>query len=235
MMADSPGDPIDFDRQFYGRRRGRVLRIVPRTLTERRLPALRLDLAVPAPPSLGPLFATPVTDFHLEIGFGSGEHLAWLAERHSGVGFIGVEPFVNGVAALVGHIDARGLDNIRIHDHEVAPLLHWLPDSSIGRTYVLFPDPWPKRRHRKRRLIGPETLRRLARVMRSGAELRVASDVDDYVATTLAAIRGSAEFHWPVETDARWRDDRVGWPPTRYERKAIAAGRRCRYFRFVRR
>ena len=199
------------------------------------LPRLRPDLLAAPPQPLTRLFAPGTREVWLEIGFGGGEHAAWQAANHPQIGLIAAEPFVNGVAALAGKIEADGLGNIRLHDEEVRPLLDWLPPASIARAFILFPDPWPKRRHWKRRIVSPATLAALARVMTPGAQLRVATDIGDYVRTTLLAVMSSRDFDWPALNPAEWRERSPDWPATRYEAKAIAAGRRCYYFRFRRR
>ena len=200
----------------------------------RLLPLLRPDLSKPAPQPLTALFAAPVREVWLEIGFGGGEHLAWQAEQHPDVGIIGAEVFEMGVIQLATRVDSEKLENIRLYDEEAQDLLAWLPPASIARAFILFPDPWPKRRHIKRRIVSPATLAALARVMPSGAELRVATDIADYVRTTLLAVMASPDFVWPAMQPSDWRERSPDWPPTRYEAKALAAGRRCYYFRFVR-
>ncbi len=225
--------------RYYGRRKGRPLRPGRSALIERLLPSLRLS-ALPGEGAfdLRKLFDKPVQDVWLEIGFGSGEHLAWQAARNPEIGFIGAEPFVNGVAKLLAAIERERLDNIRIVDDDVRPLLHDIAlraPASIGRAFVLFPDPWPKSRHHKRRVIGPETLADLALVLRDGAELRLASDVDGYVAWMLAHVLAEPAFQWLARRPGDWRTRPEDWPQTRYEAKAVAAGRRPTFLRFMRR
>ena len=222
-------------RHFYGRRKGHPLTHAQQDRLDRLLPTLGLDLAKPAPALLNTLFAEGTREVWLEIGFGAGEHLAWQAEHNPDIGLIGVEPFVNGMAQLCARCEASGLANIRLFDDEAQILLGWLPPQSIARTFILFPDPWPKRRHQKRRIVSPKTLAALARVMVPGAELRIATDIADYVRTTLLAISRSPDFVWPAMTPGDWRVRTADWPATRYETKAIAAGRPCYYFRFNRR
>ena len=221
--------------QTYGRRKGHRLSARKQSLLETLLPGLRLDLEHAAPDPLTRLFDAPVRDVSLEIGFGAGEHLAWRAGSEPDRGFIGCEPFINGVASLLGRIEGSDTGNIRLHDGDARAVLDWLPERSLARVFVLFPDPWPKARHRKRRLIEPETLGRLARVMQSGARLRVASDIGDYVRTTLLAIRGSPDFEWTARGPRDWRERPADWLETRYERKALREGRRCTYLSFERR
>ncbi len=189
----------------------------------------------PAPSSLRGLFAEPVTDVWLEIGFGSGEHLLWQAERHPTIGFIGCEPFINGVSSLLGQIEASGIKTIRIHDGDAREVLDWLPDASLGRVFLLFPDPWPKKRHQKRRLLTAETVGQLARVLKPGGAFRFASDDGDY------AGRGAPPHprQRRLRLDRRsapddWRRRPSDWPETRYERKALSAGRKPAYLNFRR-
>lgn len=182
---------------------------------------------------LASLFPRPVEAVHLEIGFGGGEHLAAAAAAPA-TGFIGCEPFVNGMAKLLARIEAGRLDNIRLWDEDAAVLIDRLPPASLGRAYLLFPDPWPKRRQRKRRFVSDANLARLARVLASGAELRFATDIDDYAGWTLARIRRSAEFRWQAAGPDDWRHPWPDWPGTRYEAKADGAGRPASYLTFVR-
>ena len=198
------------------------------------LPSLRLPLAEPAPSPLTRLFAQPVTEVWLEIGFGSGEHLVWQAEHHRHAGFIGCEPFINGVASLLGKIETLGLDTIRIHDGDARDVLAWLPPNSISRIFILFPDPWPKKRHQKRRLVSPDAVADFARVLRQGAELRFASDSGDYAGEALLTILSSRAFAWTAERPKDWRVRPFDWPETRYERKALSEGRKPAYLSFRR-
>jgi tRNA (guanine-N7-)-methyltransferase len=170
----------------------------------------------------------------LEIGFGSGEHLLWQAERHEDIGFIGCEPFINGMGTLLGAIDEHGIRSIRVHDGDAREVLAWLPDRSIGRIFLLFPDPWPKRRQQKRRLLAAEAIGELARVLVPGGELRFASDSGDYAAQALLLMRQSGTFRWRAERAADWRERPADWPETRYERKALSEGRKAIYLGFDR-
>jgi tRNA (guanine-N7-)-methyltransferase len=219
----------------FGRRKGHALSARKQALLEGLLPRLRIDLKGPPPARLGALFAPPATKVALEIGFGAGEHLASQASAHPDWGFIGCEVFINGVAALLAQIEERGLENVRIHDGDARELLGWLPDASLNRVFILFPDPWPKKRHHKRRLVSLETLGELARVMRPGAQLRIASDIPDYIRTSLAATRRVGAFEWTATGPSDWRERSADWPQTRYERKALREGRTPRYLTFVRR
>lgn len=197
-------------------------------------PAVRPDLAKPPPESAAALFATPVSRVWLEIGFGGGEHLVWQAQHHPDVGIIGCEPFEEGVVKVLTLIEAHAIANIQVHPDDVRPLLRWLPEGSLDRAFVLFPDPWPKARHRKRRLVSTPLLDQLARVMKPGAELRLATDIGDYARTMLVALTRHASFRWTATGPSDWRTRPVDWPPTRYETKALREGRRCTYLRFVR-
>lgn len=218
----------------YGRRKGRPLSARKEHLLKELLPRLRLDLKTPAPGRFRGLFPVPVGEVWLEIGFGSGEHLLWQAEHHKDVGLIGCEPFINGVASLLGALETRGLETIRIHDGDAREVLTWLPDHSVGRIFMLFPDPWPKKRQMKRRLLAAETVEELARVLAPGTELRFASDDADYAAAALALIGQSGAFTWLATRPADWRERAADWPETRYERKALSEGRTPIYLRWRR-
>jgi tRNA (guanine-N7-)-methyltransferase len=222
------------DLRSYGRRRGRKLSPRQAALFEHALPPIAIPLSQPPPAEPGELFAPPALEVWLEIGFGGAEHLIWQAQANPRVGFIGCEPFQDGVAKALSAIGEANLANIRIHADDARPLLRWLPDAAIARAFILFPDPWPKRRHHKRRLVSHATLTELARVMRPGAELRVATDVGAYARAILWAVRQQQSFRWTAEGPADWRQRGADWPATRYEAKALTAGRRCTFFRFRR-
>jgi len=200
------------------------------------LPRLSIPAGTDAlPPDT--LFAPDCQEIWLEVGFGDGSHLAAQAEANPHIGLIGCEPFVNGVAHLLEQIETAGLRNVRIYQDDARQLISRLPSASLARVFVLFPDPWHKKRHHKRRFITPETLDELARVMRPGAELRFASDSADYVAWTVRVLGAHCSFSVAAEqpSDTQSRQNRPDdWPPTKYERKALAAGRRPAYLRFIR-
>lgn len=206
---------------LYGRRKGKRLRTGQEQLLGTLLPRLRVGAEGALLPG--------VTSTTLEIGFGGGEHLAAQARRDPDRGFIGCEPFVNGMAKLLAVIEAEGLSNVRLWDRDATELLPLLPEGAIDTVYVLYPDPWPKRRQRKRRLLSDETLRGLARIMRSGAELRFATDIDDYAGWVLARVLRSADFAWTATRADDWRRPWNGWPGTRYEAKAAHEGRTPAY------
>jgi tRNA (guanine-N7-)-methyltransferase len=219
---------------FYGRRKGHPLRSAQAGLFETLLPLLAIDLSKPAPSDLTDLFGTPVQDVRLEIGFGGGEHLLSEAAQHPATGFIGAEPFLNGMAKALAAIQAGAVDNIRLHHAEASELLDWLPPASLSGIDLLYPDPWPKKRHWKRRFVSSENLRRFARLLRPGAAFRFATDWADYAAWTLAHIHRQPEFSWTAERADDWRLPWAGWPGTRYEAKALREGRVPAYFVFRR-
>jgi tRNA (guanine-N7-)-methyltransferase len=192
-------------------------------------------LAFSLPPSGGldpwMAFAPPPRAIWFEIGFGGGEHLAALAERHPDIGLIGCEVFENGIAKLLGEIVRRQLGNIRLFIDDARLLIAALPDASIERVFILFPDPWPKQRHKKRRIISREILDGLARIMTDGSELRLATDDHEHFSWMLERVTGHLAFEWLARRPADWRERPPGWPPTRYEEKARAAGRSPAFLR----
>ena len=222
--------------RFHGRRHGRRLRPGRRGLLNALLPHLAVPLPSPCAPSLEPatLFGRPVSDVWLEIGFGAGEHLIAQATHHPEIGFIGCEPFVNGVAALLARVRETAIDNIRVHAEDARPLLSALADASVGRVFVLFPDPWPKTRHHGRRFIGPSTIPMLARVMRDGAELWFATDHMGAARWTLQHLTRHPAFAWTAQRPTDWRNPPKGWQPTRYQAKAAANGDVSVYLQFRR-
>lgn len=221
---------------FHGRRKGRRLRPGRQALLSTLLPRLRV--AVPhdgggfAPRDV---FGSAVRDVWLEVGFGAGEHLVAQAEAHPDIGFIGCEPFINGVAAALSEIKKRRLANVRIHDDDARPLLNALAERSVGKVFVLFSDPWPKTRHNERRFIGPGTIDAIARILKDGGELAFASDHMGYVRWTLDHLDRDGRFAWTARQPADWRHRPDDWFPTRYEAKAMARGVPCVYLRFARR
>ena len=229
------GPPEGARLQLYGRRRGRRLRVGQQELLEELLPKIRIALPE-AGERLDPdaVFEREAREVWLEIGFGGGEHLAWQAARHPEIGFIGAEFFLNGVVSLLGHLARGRIGNVRIHPDDARPLLKALPDRSIGRTFLLFPDPWPKARHARRRFVSPENTAELARILKPGAELRIASDDPGYVAWALEHLTRSPDFEWLARGPSDWRARPEDWPPTRYEEKAVRAGRKPVYLRFRR-
>lgn len=229
-----PEAPDGHELRSFGRRHGRKFSASQERLLAEDLPRVAIDLNTAAPSQASGLFGAPVREVWLEIGFGGGEHLIWQAESHPDVGLIGCEPYLDGVVKVLAAVQSRKLDRIRLHADDARPLLRWLPESSISRAFVLFPDPWPKARHHKRRLISPAMVDALARVIRPGGQLRIATDIGDYARTALLAMVGSPDFQWLANSPADWRVRPADWPQTRYEQKAVAAGRRCYYLRFER-
>ncbi len=220
-------------RTLYGRSKGKALRAGHARLIAERLPALELDAATLA--SRAPLFAFRPRELWLEIGFGGGEHLIAQARAHPDVGFVGCEPFVNGVAKLLAALELHRLDNVRLRAGDARARIEALPSASRSRVFVLYPDPWPKRRHHKRRVISAEMIGQVARVARPGAIVRFATDIDDYAGWTLARFLDSPVFRWAARTADDWRIPWDDWTATRYEAKARAAGRASAYLTFIRR
>lgn len=198
------------------------------------LPKLAIELGTPPPTDLGELFPTVVDGVRLEIGFGGGEHLIAQAEQHPHTGFIGVEPFVNGMAKALAAIEAKQLANIRLHFGDATFLLEWLPPATLARVDLIYPDPWPKRRHWKRRFVQDRSVAEIARVLQPGGEFRFASDIPDYAAWTLAHVLRSPAFTWTAERADDWRQPWPGFFGTRYEAKAKREGRAPCYLIFRR-
>jgi tRNA (guanine-N7-)-methyltransferase len=215
------GDPDrEQSRAFFGRRKGHKLRPNQQRLIDTLLPRLAVDLTQPAPPELKDLFPVPVSDVQLEIGFGGGEYLTAQAQSEPNKGFIGVEPFVNGLAKALTAIESKSLRNVRLHFDDAADLIAWLPEHSLARIDLIHPDPWPKRRHWKRRFVQDEMVTRLARTLRPGGEFRFVTDIADYAAWTLQRLLRSRDFEWNAECADDWRKPWPGFLQTRYNVKA---------------
>lgn len=219
---------------FFGRRKGKALRSGQAHLIETLLPQLAVDLSQPAPVRLSDLFPVPVQETRLEIGFGGAEHLIAQAEANPACGFIGVEPFLNGMAKALVAIEARGLRNIRLHHADATELLAWLPAASLDRVDLLYPDPWPKRRHWKRRFVQDRSVEAIARLLKQGGVFRFASDIPDYVAWTLVRLLRCKDFEWTAQRADDWRKPWPDFSRTRYEAKAIREGRTPCYLEFSR-
>jgi tRNA (guanine-N7-)-methyltransferase len=198
------------------------------------LPKLLVDVAAPSPKDIAELFPATRSRFRIEIGFGGGEHLMAEAAREPDTGFIGVEPFINGMAKAVTAIVDGKLDNVRLFGHDASVLLDRLPPASIDQVDLLYPDPWPKKRHWKRRFVSVANLDRLARVIKPGGLFCFASDIPAYVEWTLAHFVADARFQWTAERADDWTRPLSGWPGTRYEAKAVRAGRTPTYLAFRR-
>ena len=233
-MHSGRNDTGDTARAFFGRRKGKKLRPRQAGLFDALLPRLALDLTKPAPDDLRTLF-DGADDVRMEIGFGGGEHFVSEAERHPRTGHIGAEPFVNGMAKALTAIDARALTNIRLHHGDAIELLAWLPASALTRVDLLYPDPWPKRRHWKRRFVQDKSVQAIARVLKPGGEFRFASDISDYTAWTLVRLLRAKDFIWPAERADDWRQPWPGFDSTRYELKAKREGRQTCYLTFRKR
>ena len=221
-----PSEDRQHELRSFGRRRGRKPSPRQDRLKRELLPELSVDLSRPFSPHQGETW--------IEIGFGGGEHLLWQAKANPTAGMIGCEPFEDGVVKVLDEIERGALSNIALHMGDARDVLRWLPDASIGRAFILFPDPWPKAKHRKRRLVNPQTLDLLARVLKPGGELRFGTDIADYVRTGLLALTRDCRFAWIAEGPEHWRVRPADWPETRYEQKAEREGRRRYYFRFKR-
>jgi tRNA (guanine-N7-)-methyltransferase len=217
---------------FFGRRKGHKLRSHQADLIERLLPRLSLDIAKPCPPDLADLFDPPADEIRLEIGFGGGEHLIAEARAFPKVGFIGCEPYVNGMAKILTQIEAHDIGNIRLFAGDAAELLAWAPQHSLARLDLIHPDPWPKRRHWKRRFVQDATIAAMARVLKPGGEFRFVSDIADYCAWTLAHLARSSDFCWTADRASDWRLPWADYTMTRYGRKAEREGRDATYLRF---
>jgi tRNA (guanine-N7-)-methyltransferase len=227
-----PDDPQS--RWLYGRRLGRRLRPAKRAALERGL----AELALPLPPEgalldLREVFG--VRPVWLEIGFGAGEHLLAQARANPEVAIIGCEPFLNGLASMLEAVEREGLGAIRVFADDARQLLRALPPASLARVFLLFPDPWPKARHAKRRFVQTAILDRLASLMCDGAELRIASDDPGYQLWALRHLLAHPDFAWTAARAADWLERPADWPATRYEAKALAAGRQPIFLRFRRR
>jgi tRNA (guanine-N7-)-methyltransferase len=224
----------DNSPRLFGRRKGHALRPRQAALLDALLPRLALDHTTAAPPDLRALFPG-ADEVRLEIGFGGGEHLIAEAERHPRTGFIGSEPFINGMAKALALIDERKIANVRLHHGDASELLAWLPPASLAQIDLLYPDPWPKRRHWKRRFVQDESVTTIARLLRPGGEFRFATDIADYTAWTLVRLLRSPDFEWTAERADDWRRPWPGFASTRYEAKAKREGRVPCYLTFRRR
>ena len=219
---------------FFGRRKGHKLRAYQADLIESLLPRLGLDTSSAAPSQLAEIFDRKLDDVRLEIGFGGGEHLAAEALAFPNIGFIGCEPYVNGMAKVLAQLEAHNIANVRLFAGDAAELLAWAPSRSLARIDLIHPDPWPKRRHWKRRFVQDATVAAMARVIKPLGEFRFVSDIDDYCAWTLAHVLRSPDFTWLAERAADWQHPWEGYTMTRYGRKAEREGRISTYLRFRR-
>jgi len=223
-------------RNFYGRFKGKGLRPSQQAYLDE-------DLAKLSPGPVGwdvnsereaidleALFGA--RDVWLEIGFGGGEHMVHQAVANPDVGIIGCEPYINGVAMLLGKIRDSGAQNIAVHPGDARDMFDVLPAGSISRAFLLYPDPWPKKRHHRRRFVTPEHLEPLSKVLKKGAIFRVATDIPDYVRQTLEQVPRHG-FQWLAERPSDWREPWKDWISTRYEEKALREGRTPHYLTFI--
>ena len=219
---------------FFGRRKGHKLRSHQADLIEHLLPRLSLDIAIPAPPDLASLFDAPASDIRLEIGFGGGEHLVAEARAFPNLGLIGCEPYVNGMAKILAQIEAHNVGNVRLFAGDATELLAWVPKQSLVRIDLIHPDPWPKRRHWKRRFVQDATVAAMAGSLKLHGEFRFVSDIDDYCEWTLAHLERSPDFIWTAKRASDWKLPWSGYTMTRYGVKAEREGRQAAYLRFRR-
>jgi tRNA (guanine-N7-)-methyltransferase len=235
-MSERKSDPgrDDSERAFFGRRKGHKLRQHQAELIGHLLPRLALAIDSEAPADAREIFTPAADDVRLEIGFGGGEHLAAEAQNFVTTGFIGCEPYVNGMAKILAQIEAASIGNIRLFAGDAAELLAWLPKASLSRIDLIHPDPWPKRRHWKRRFVQDRTIAAMARVLKAGGEFRFVCDIDDYCAWTLSHLARSQDFVWLAERADDFRLPWDGYTMTRYGRKATREGRKAAYLRFRR-
>jgi tRNA (guanine-N7-)-methyltransferase len=243
-MMIAGGDPGKRDRSagdgaairsqgsFFGRRKGHKLRLHQADLIEHLLPRLALDIASPAPSRLADIFDPPADDIRLEIGFGGGEHLVAEARAFPNTGFIGCEPYVKGMAKILTQIETHNIGNIRLFAGDAAELLAWAPRHSLERIDLIHPDPWPKRRHWKRRFVQDPTVAAMARVLKPDGEFRFVSDIADYCTWTLLHLLRSPDFTWTAERACDWRLPWADYTVTRYGAKAEREGRQATYLRF---
>lgn len=221
---------------FFGRRHGKTLRDGQRQRTQTLLPKLKIDLGKAPPTALVDLFDNKVSDVRLEIGFGGGEHLVNEVRCCMDTGFIGVEPFVNGMAKCLAlfSVQPHLLGRLRLYDDDATAVLDWLPEQSLSGIDLFYPDPWLKKKHWKRRFINQKNLNRFARVLKSGGRFRFASDIGDYVNWTLLHVKNQGQFIWQAETALDWTTPYQGWSGTRYEAKAVRENRSPAYLSFLR-
>ncbi|MBL4692167.1 MAG: tRNA (guanosine(46)-N7)-methyltransferase TrmB [Magnetovibrio sp.] len=214
----------------FGRRQGKKLSPARERLMAHLLPKISMDCEKPARAH----FAANIDALWLEIGFGGGEHLSAQAAAHPNVGIVGCEPFIDGVAKLLSQVQEAGLENVRIHGDDARQIFPTFKTADLDRVFVLFPDPWPKSRHHKRRFIQTNILDDFARMLKDGGELRVASDHMGYIRWTLTHLMRHDEFEWTAETCKDWQTPPQDWISTRYEEKALAKGDKCVYLCFRR-
>ncbi len=222
--------------RVYGRRQGVALSASRQARLDKWLPQIEITVSEQRP-LLAPesYFDASLKDHWLEIGFGKGEHLAAQANSHPDIGMIGCEPFLNGVSGLVDLVDQENLANVRIFMDDARLMMDSLPDSSIGRAFILFPDPWPKARHHKRRIVSAGNIMVLSRILKDGAELRIGTDHMEYCRWIMAHMMENPDFIWYSDSPEDWRSRPADWSASRYEIKSLEGGRKSSYLRFIRR
>lgn len=229
----SEARPSRSTEAFFGRRRGKAMKPRQASLYQHQLPLLRIAIEDGhSAADIAHLFPNKPEKVRLEIGFGGGEHLVHEAGRFPQMGFIGVEPFVNSMAKFLANAADSGLKNVRVYDDDATQLLDWLPPESLDEIDLLYPDPWPKMKHWKRRFVNQTNLDRFARVLKEGGRFRFASDIETYVNWTLQHIDQHHAFEWTAHNADNWRKPYEGWPGTRYEAKAFREGRTPAYLTF---
>jgi len=233
--TDASDATVEGQRAFFGRRKGHKLRAHQADLMAQLLPQLAIDITGPRCGDLAGLFDAPVDSVRLEIGFGGGEHLIAEARAFPNSGFIGCEPYVNGMAKILTLIEAGDIGNIRLFAGDAAELLAWVPPMSLARIDLIHPDPWPKRRHWKRRFVQDATITAMARALGRGGEFRFVSDISDYCAWTLSHFMRTSDFLWTAERATDWREPWADYTMTRYGRKAEREGRKAAYLIFKKR
>jgi len=227
MLKAVLGCPYSY---FFGCRGAKKLGPIRSVLLDKLMPRLEIDINLASPLDLKDLFFDSVKEVWCEIGFGSGDHVIDLLTQRSDIGIVCIEPFISGMGNLVSMIHQRGMcGRVRLYCDNAIKLIKWMPSCSLNRIYLLYPDPWPKRRHWKRRIISQGNLKCMSRVLSVGCELRFVSDCSSYVNWTLAHLLACRDFYWTAQTSSDWEMPWHGWRGTRYETKAIQQGRRPTY------
>jgi len=222
------------ERRFFGRRKGKAFSPRQQALMDTFLPRISVKIHSKSDDKLetAEIFGCDKRETWLEIGFGKGEHLAWQAQVNPDVGLIGCEPYLNGVVGLLTHIEENDIDNIRVYGDDARHVIWALPDASVDRVFLIHPDPWPKKRHARRRFVNPANLDDLARILKDDGEFRVGTDHPIYREWTALQMNARTDFEWLAEGPEDWRNRPDDWPETRYEVKALEG--KATYFRFRR-
>ena len=230
--ADKQHDKLT-EKAFFGRRKTKSLTARKQKNMEELLPKLLVNISGQTPDNLNEMFETLKNSFQLEIGFGGGERLVDAARKNPDVGFIGVEPFINGMAKMLGEIENYNLQNIRLFDDDAIYLLDWLPDKCLEEVNLFYPDPWPKKRNWKRRFVNDDNLNRIWKVLKENGKFKFASDIDTYVNWTLREVKLNNKFKWTATNADSWKTPWENWCSTRYEKKAVNEGRVPCYLEFI--